>query len=198
MKALVSALALLVGSNVMAAAADQTLKFKLWRSTPIKRMANIILTKDFSVKEDQNGKGAGQSTYYFPDGSIVASDSFVDTETQTGGHVVGKIQIVSGTGAYQGATGGGSLTGIGATKAAQGRGALQHRIGRDDTGNLTREPSRGRLHSPPRWASQKRGARRRAPVRGPPAYCSSDKLIAFAKAGRRTRPPVGASAWRPI
>jgi hypothetical protein len=121
-------------------------------------MANIILTKDFSVKEDQNGKGAGHSTYYFPDGSIVASDSFVDTETQTGGHVVGKIQIVSGNGAYQGATGGGSLTGIGATKAAQGRGALQHRIGRDDTGNLTREPSRGRLHSPPRWASQK-GAR---------------------------------------
>jgi hypothetical protein len=45
-------------------------------------MANIILTKDFSVKEDQNGKGAGHSTYYFPDGSIVASASFVDTETQ--------------------------------------------------------------------------------------------------------------------
>jgi hypothetical protein len=40
---------------------------------PIERMANIILTKDFSVKEDQNGKGAGHSTYYFPDGSIVAS-----------------------------------------------------------------------------------------------------------------------------
>ena len=55
-----------------------------------------IGTKDFSVKEDQNGKGAGRSTYYFPDGSIVTTDSFVDTATQTGGHVVGKIQIVSG------------------------------------------------------------------------------------------------------
>ena len=70
-----------------------------------------IGTKDFSVKEDQNGKGAGHSTYYFPDGSIVTSDSFVDTSTQTGGHVVGKIQIVSGAGAYQGATGAGSFEG---------------------------------------------------------------------------------------
>ncbi len=42
-----------------------------------------IGTKDFSVKEDQNGKCAGHSTYYFPDGSIVTSDSFVDTSTQT-------------------------------------------------------------------------------------------------------------------
>ena len=70
-----------------------------------------IGTKDFSVKEDQNGKGAGRSTYYFPDGSIVTTNSFVDTATQTGGHVVGKIQIVSGTGTYQGATGGGPFDG---------------------------------------------------------------------------------------
>src|SRR6202042_2290496 len=70
-----------------------------------------IGTKDFSVKEDQNGKGTGRSTYHFPDGSIVTTDSFVDTATQTGGHVVGKIQIVSGTGAYQGATGSGSFEG---------------------------------------------------------------------------------------
>ena len=120
MKTLVSALVLLVGSDVMAVTADQTLKFKLvafyvdqdgeyhsFGATP----AGVIGTKDFSVKEDQNGKGAGHSTYYFPDGSIVASDSFVDTETQPGGHVVGKIQIVSCTGAYQGATGGGSVDG---------------------------------------------------------------------------------------
>jgi hypothetical protein len=41
----------------------------------------------------------------------VASDSYVDTATQTGGHVVGKVQIVSGTGTYQGATGTGAFEG---------------------------------------------------------------------------------------
>jgi hypothetical protein len=41
----------------------------------------------------------------------VTTDSFVDTATQTGGQVVGKIQIVSGTGSYQGATGGGGFDG---------------------------------------------------------------------------------------
>jgi hypothetical protein len=41
----------------------------------------------------------------------VTSDSIVDTGTQTGGHIVGKIQIVSDAGAYQGATGGGSVDG---------------------------------------------------------------------------------------
>jgi hypothetical protein len=123
MKTLVSALVLLVGSDVMAVTADQTLKFKLVAFYVDQKdgeyhsfgatisPAGVIGTKDFSVKEDQNGKGAGHSTYYFPDGSIVASDSFVDTETQPGGHVVGKIQIVSCTGAYQGATGGGSVDG---------------------------------------------------------------------------------------
>jgi len=108
MKALVSALALLVGSNVMAVAADQTLKFKLVAFYVDQKDGEVhmvgatvspdgrIGTKDFSVKEDQNGKGTGRSTYHFPDGSIVTTDSFVDTATQTGGHVVGKIQIVSG------------------------------------------------------------------------------------------------------
>ena len=123
MKALVSALALLVGSNVMAVAADQTLKFKLVAFTVGEKDGEYhmvgatvapdgaIGTKDFSVKEDQNGNGTIHSTYYFPNGSIVTTDSFVDTATQTGGHVVGKIQIVSGTGAYQGATGGGPFDG---------------------------------------------------------------------------------------
>ncbi len=123
MKTLVSALALLVGSNVMALAADQTLKFKVVAFNvgekdggyhfvgAIVPPDGTIGTKDFFVKEDQNGKGAGHSTYYFPDGSIVADDLFVDTATQTGGHVVGKIQIVSGTGAYQGATGTGAFEG---------------------------------------------------------------------------------------
>jgi ABC-type branched-subunit amino acid transport system substrate-binding protein len=123
MKTLVSVLALLIGSDVMALAADQTLKFKLVafyidQKDGETHMVGATMspngtigTKDFSVKEDQNGKGAGRSTYYFPDGSIATTDSFVDTATQTGGHVVGKIQIVSGTGAYQGATGEGPFDG---------------------------------------------------------------------------------------
>jgi hypothetical protein len=123
MKTLVSALALLVGSNVIAFAGDQALKFKLVAFNVGEKDGEYdflgatvspdgtIGTKDFHVKEDQNGKGAGQSTYYFPEGSIVTSDSFVDTATQTGGHVVGKLQIVSGTGAYQGATGTGAFEG---------------------------------------------------------------------------------------
>jgi hypothetical protein len=123
MKTLVSALALLIGSNVMAVAADQTLKFKLVAFNVGEKEGEYhflgatvspdgtIGTKDFSVKEDQNGTGAGRSTYYFPGGSIVTTDSFVDTATQTGGHVVGKLQIVSGTGAYEGATGTGAFEG---------------------------------------------------------------------------------------
>ena len=123
MKTLVSALALLVGSNVMAVAADQTLKFKLVAFYVDQKDGEIhmvgatvspngaIGTKDFSVKEDQNGNGTIHSTYYFPNGSIVTSGSFVDTATQTGGHVVGKYQIVSGTNAYQGATGTGAFDG---------------------------------------------------------------------------------------
>jgi hypothetical protein len=195
MKALVSALALLVGSNVMAAAADQTLKFKLVTFYADQEDGEYHFDQGLLRQGGSKRQRRRTQHVLFPRRLYRGERSFVDTETQTGGHVVGKIQIVSGTGAYQGAAGGGSLTGIGATKAAQGRGALQHRIGRDDTGNLTREPSRGRLHSPPRWASQKRGAtRRRALVRGPPTYCPSDKLLAFAKAGRRTRPAVGASA----
>ena len=103
MKALVSALALLVGSNVMAVAAEQTLKFKLVAFNTGEKNGEYhflgatvapdgtIGTKDFSSRENQNGKGAGHSTYYFPGGSIVTSDSFVDTATQTGGHVVGTM-----------------------------------------------------------------------------------------------------------
>ena len=123
MKTLVSALALLIGSNVMALAGDQTLKFKLVAFNVGEKDGEYpflgatispdgtIGTKDFSSKEDQNGNGTIHSTYYFPDGSIVTSGSYVDTATNTGGHVAGKYQIVSGTGAYQGATGTGSFEG---------------------------------------------------------------------------------------
>jgi hypothetical protein len=123
MKALVSAIALLVGSNVMAIAGDQTLKFKLVTFyVGEKGGENHFLgatvspdgkigTKDFYDKQGENGTSTGHSTYYFPDGSLEATYSTTSTGTNSGGHIVGKYQIVSGTGAYQGATGGGSIDG---------------------------------------------------------------------------------------
>ena len=123
MKTLVSALALLIGSNLAAMAADLTLKHKLitfYVGEKDGESHNVgvtvapdgtLGTKDFYDKTDDNGKGVGHSTYYFPDGSIVATYTTTVTGTNTGGHVVGKYQIISGTGAYQGATGGGSFEG---------------------------------------------------------------------------------------
>jgi hypothetical protein len=123
MKTLVSALALLVGSNIAATAADLTLKHKLitfyvgdkdgeHHSVGVTIAPDgTIGTKDFYDKMDASGKGVGHSTYYFPDGSIVATFTDTSTGTQTGGHVVGKYQIISGTGAYQGATGTGGFEG---------------------------------------------------------------------------------------
>ena len=123
MKTLVSAIALLVGSNVMAVAGDQTLKFKLitvyiGEKDGESHMAGVTVspdgtigTKDFYDKAGENGASTGHSTYYFPDGSLVANYSAVSTGTQTGGHIVGKYQIVSGTDAYQGATGTGGFDG---------------------------------------------------------------------------------------
>jgi hypothetical protein len=123
MKTLVSAIALLVGSNFAAMAADQTLKFKLvtfyigekdGESHMVGATVSpdgTIGTKDFFNKSGENGASTGHSTYYFPDGSLVATYSLTGTGTSTGGHMVGKYQIISGTGAYQGATGGGSIDG---------------------------------------------------------------------------------------
>ena len=123
MKALVSALALLVGSHVMAVAGDLTLKHKLitfyiGEKDGESHMVGLTIapdgtlgTKDFYYKAGENGKGTGHSTYYFAGGSIVADFSEVGTGTSTGGHMVGKYQIISGTGAYQGATGTGSFEG---------------------------------------------------------------------------------------
>ena len=123
MKTLVSAIALLVGSNIAAMAADHTLKFKLvtfyigekdGESHMVGATVSpdgMIGTKDFYDKQGENGASTGHSTYYFPAGSLVANYSTASTGTQTGGHIVGKYQIVSGTGAYQGATGGGSIDG---------------------------------------------------------------------------------------
>ena len=123
MKTLVSALALLVGSNVMAVAADQALKFKLvtfyiGEKDGESHMVGLTVspdgtmgTKDFYNKPGENGAATGHSTYYFKDGSVVANYSLTSTGTQTGGHILGKYQIISGTGAYQGATGTGSFEG---------------------------------------------------------------------------------------
>lgn len=123
MKTLVSAIALLVGSNIVAMAADHTLKFKLITFYMGEKGGEshfvgasvspdgTLGTKDFYDKAGNSGASTGHSTYYFPDGSLVATYSAVSTGTQTGGHIVGKYQIVSGAGAYQGATGGGSIDG---------------------------------------------------------------------------------------
>ena len=123
MKTLVSALALLVGSNLMALAGDQTLKFKLvtfyiGEKDGENHMVGATVspdgtigTKDFYNKQGENGASSGHSTYYFPNGSLVANYSVTSTGTQTGGHILGKYQIISGTDAYQGATGSGSFEG---------------------------------------------------------------------------------------
>jgi hypothetical protein len=123
MKTLVSAIALLAGSNIAAMAADHTLKFKLvtfyiGEKDGESHMVGVsvspdgtIGTKDFYDKPGENGASTGHSTYYFPDGSLVANYSAASTGTKTGGHIVGNYQIVSGSGAYEGATGGGSIDG---------------------------------------------------------------------------------------
>ena len=122
MKILVSALALLVSSNIAAMAADVTLKHKLItfyigeqdgesHSVGVTIAPDGTLgTKDFYDKTD-NGKGVGHSTYYFPNGSLVVNYTTMVTGNDTGGHVVGKYKIVSGTGAYQGAIGTGGFEG---------------------------------------------------------------------------------------
>ena len=83
MKALVSALALLVGSNIVVMAADLTLKHKLitfymGEKDGENHMVGVTVapdgtlgTKDFYDKMGENGKGTGHSTYYFPDGSLL-------------------------------------------------------------------------------------------------------------------------------
>jgi hypothetical protein len=123
MKTLVSAIALLIGSNVIAVAGDQTLKFKvvtfyIGEKDGESHLVGVavspdgpIATKDFYDKSGENGTSTGHSTYYFHDGSLAVNYSTTQTGTQTGAHVVGKYQIISGTGVYQGATGTGSFEG---------------------------------------------------------------------------------------
>src|ERR1700729_4492714 len=100
MKTLLSAIALLVGSNVMAIAANQTLKFKLVTfymgdKDGESHMVGVsvspngtIGTKDFYDKQGENGASTGHSTYYFPDGSLVANYSPVSPGTNSAGLLV--------------------------------------------------------------------------------------------------------------
>ena len=129
MKTLVSALVLLVGSDVMAVTADQTLKFKLVAFYVDQKdgeyhMVGAIVspngtigTKDFSVKEDQNGKGAGHSTYYFPDGSIVASDHSSIRRHKPAAMLSAKSRSFLAPARIRARPAEAQLTGIGATKA---------------------------------------------------------------------------------
>ena len=119
----VSVIALLVSSNVAALAAEQTLKFKLaafflGQKDGESHLVGVTIfpdgslgTKDYFDKAGENGASTGHSTYYFPKGSLTLTYSGVATGTQTGGHYKGKYQIVSGTAAYQGATGTGVVEG---------------------------------------------------------------------------------------
>lgn len=123
MKIFVSALALLLGSNVMALAAEHTLKFKLvYFNLGAEKGGEYhmigatlapdgtIGTKDFYDKPGDHGD-TGHSTYYFPNGSIIANYAMTTTGTKDGGHMIGTYEIVSGTGDYQGATGTGKFEG---------------------------------------------------------------------------------------
>ena len=129
MKTLVSALALLIGSNVMAVAADQTLKFKLVAFYVDQKDGEIhmvgatvspngtIGTKDFSVKEDQNGKGAGRSTYHFPDGSIVTTNCSWTRQPKQAAMLSAKFKSFREQALIRARQAEVHLTGIGATRA---------------------------------------------------------------------------------
>ena len=200
MKTLVSAVALLVGSNVMAVAADQTLKIKLVAFNVGEKDGEYhfvgatvspdgaIGTKDFSVKEDQNGKGTGHSTYYFPDGSIVANDSFMDTATQTGGPCCRHNPDRFRNRRLSGRDRLGILRGrLGRQEPTQERHASQHWIGREDPGILRPRVAAAGCTPPPRLVSQKRGATGRLT---PPVWvgCTVPQTswLRLPKAGRRS------------
>ena len=122
MRTLISALALLVGSNVMALAGEHTLKFKLiyfplGEKGGEYHMVGVTVapdgtlgTKDFWDKPGDHGD-TGHSTYYFANGSINANYAMTTTGTKEGGHMIGTYEIVSGTGDFQGATGTGKFEG---------------------------------------------------------------------------------------
>ena len=156
MKTLVSAIALLVGSNIMAVAGDQTLKFKLvtvyiGEKDGESHMAGVTVspdgtigTKDFYDKAGENGASTGHSTYYFPDGSLVANYSARKHGNpnrrpccrQIPDHL--RRRRLSGRDRRRI-----NRWRLGRQEPAQGRRPLQHRIGHKDAGNLGRlDPQR--------------------------------------------------------
>jgi hypothetical protein len=130
MKTLISAIALLVVSNIAAMAADQTLKFKLVSfymgdkdgeshfSGVTVSPNGTIGTKDFFDKQGENGTSTGHSTYYFPDGSLVANYSTASTGTSTGGHISSaNTRSFPGQAPIRARPAEAQLTGTGATRA---------------------------------------------------------------------------------
>jgi hypothetical protein len=124
MKLLVSAIALLIGSNVAAMAGDQALKFKLvtfyaGEKDGVSHSVGVTIapdgttlgTKDFTTKDGPDGKGTGHSTYNFQGGSVTADFVYGVDGNATGGKVQGTYKILSGTGEYLGATGTGAFSG---------------------------------------------------------------------------------------
>jgi hypothetical protein len=98
----------------------------------------------------------------------VANYSYVATGTNTGGHVVGKYQIVSGTGAYQGATGTGGFEGDWGDKNPLKVASGLYNVELDvKTPGMWGVTSRGgRLRVAPAFGFRKNGAR---PTAAPPA-----------------------------
>ena len=124
MKALVSALALLVGSNIVAMAGDQTLKFKLvtfylGEKDGESHMVGATVSPDGTTSGPRTSSTNRAKTARQPDIARIISptDPLSRTiprrarERLPVAILSSKYQIVSGTGAYQGATGGGSIDG---------------------------------------------------------------------------------------
>ena len=122
MKAVPLAAALIVASLLPAQAVEKTLSFKL--------VTKLIQMKDgeaqfFGVSITQDGRigtkeytfrpaeSNGQSTYYFEDGSVAASFK----ATVVDGVVKGEYTVLSGTGAYEGAKGIGTIDGLNSPKS---------------------------------------------------------------------------------
>jgi hypothetical protein len=129
MKTLVSAIALLVGSNMAAIAADQMLKFKLvtfymgekdgeshFSGVTISPNGTIG-TKDFYDKQGDNDTSAGHSTYYFPDGSLVANYSAVSREPKAAAMLSANIRSFPAPAPIRARPAAAQSTATGATRA---------------------------------------------------------------------------------
>jgi hypothetical protein len=124
MKAFLLAIPVVAASLLSAQAEEKVVKMKLvtklqqeaaggshWFGVIFQR-DGAIGSKDYFVKAaPKKGEFVGLSTYTFEDGSITAS--FTGQELEKG-HDKGTYVILSGTGTYEGAKGGGGFEGVGA------------------------------------------------------------------------------------